>query len=706
MAAFDPEALREDVDLEAKRAGGRDGRGGLPQSVFASYSAFANTEGGVILLGVEEHEDGSLAVSGIERADQVVEDLWSQLNNPQKVSANLLGNASVRRHDAGSGRWVVEVEVPRASRKQRPVFVGGNPLVGTYKRLSTGDYRCTEEEVRRMFAEQVHDSRDTQRFPGYGLRHLDRTSFKGYRQLFRDTAPGHPWSEIGDEEFLLRTGCAYRDEGKGEAGLTLAGLLLFGELHWINQELPQYFLDYRELPVNDTWTEWDDRLTPDGTWSGNLYDFYMLTIRRLLRDVKVPFRLEGVRRMQETLPFRLEGVRRVQETPVHKALREALVNTIVHADYSDRVPILVIKAPDYFEFRHPGRMRVPVEQALRGGVSDCRNGTMQKMFRLIGFGEQAGSGIPRVVENWKSQHYRPPELRETQDPDATTMRLRTVSLLPDETLAGLRRQFGAAFAALDEHGRLALATAAIEGFVTNGRLRQLTGLHRHDITVLLGGLVRAEMLARDGHGRAASYRVAGAAPVDLAAGEEDVRGASSTHSGPSSTHSGPSSTHSGPSSTHSGPSSTHSGPNPDQSGASSDQSGPSPDQSGASSDQSGASPDQSDPSSHQSGASSDQSGASSDQSGPSSHPGLAAIAEAVRGRSRASRALVQETVLALCKGRFLTIQQIGTLLGRAPVGLRLRFIKPLVDQGLLERRFPQQPSHEKQAYRTRERDDG
>ena len=133
-------------------------------------------------------------------------------------------------------------------------------------------------------------------------------------------------------------------------------------------------------------------------------------------------------------------------------------------------------------------------------------------------------------------------------------------------------------------------------------------------------------------------------------------------------------------STHSGPRSTHSGPSSDQSGPSSDQSGASPDQSDPSSDQSGASSDQSERGSNQS--------ASSDYD-PGIDPGLAAIAEAVRGKSRASRALVQETVLALCKGRFLAIQQIGTLLDRAPVGLRLRFIKPLVDQGLLERRFPQ-----------------
>jgi len=58
--------------------------------------------------------------------------------------------------------------------------------------------------------------------------------------------------------------------------------------------------------------------------------------------------------------------------------------------------------------------------------------------------------------------------------------------------------------------------------------------------------------------------------------------------------------------------------------------------------------------------------------------------------------------LALCKGRFLTLQQMGELLNRSPQGLRQRYVKLMLDEGLLERRFPQQPNHEQQAYRTRE----
>ena len=103
------------------------------------------------------------------------------------------------------------------------------------------------------------------------------------------------------------------------------------------------------------------------------------------------------------MPFHLQGDTRIDETPIHQALREALVNTLVHADYSDRASVRVIKRPSGFEFRNPGALRVPVAQALKGGESDCRNRTLQQMFLMINLGERAGSGLPRILTSWQSE---------------------------------------------------------------------------------------------------------------------------------------------------------------------------------------------------------------------------------------------------------------------------------------------------------------
>ena len=73
----------------------------------------------------------------------------------------------------------------------------------------------------------------------------------------------------------------------------------------------------------------------------------------------------------------------------------------MHADYSGRASILVIKDPAGFVFRNPGMMRVPPEQALRGGESDCRNRTLHQMFLMINLGERAGSGLPKIRQGWE-----------------------------------------------------------------------------------------------------------------------------------------------------------------------------------------------------------------------------------------------------------------------------------------------------------------
>jgi ATP-dependent DNA helicase RecG len=91
----DLELLRESVDLECKLAAGRDGKGALPEDFWPTYSSFANTEGGIVVLGVSEKQ-GQFSIDGIANIAKVRKELFNGLNNRQKVSANLITDASVR----------------------------------------------------------------------------------------------------------------------------------------------------------------------------------------------------------------------------------------------------------------------------------------------------------------------------------------------------------------------------------------------------------------------------------------------------------------------------------------------------------------------------------------------------------------------------------------------------------------------------------
>ncbi|MBE6764755.1 MAG: hypothetical protein E7546_02600 [Ruminococcaceae bacterium] len=135
---------KETNRIEAKKA-----VGGLPLSIWETYSSFANTSGGVILLGVEELEDKTLASVWLPDADMLIEDFLSGLDDKDVVSVNLKEKMSIRK-EISDGNEIVVITVPKANKSERPVFIGRDPFAGTYKRVGDGDYRCTRDEVGEM----------------------------------------------------------------------------------------------------------------------------------------------------------------------------------------------------------------------------------------------------------------------------------------------------------------------------------------------------------------------------------------------------------------------------------------------------------------------------------------------------------------------------------------------------------------------------
>ncbi len=140
---------KENNRIEAKRA-----QGGLPHSLWETYSAFANTLGGVILLGVAEGADGSLYSVPLFDPQELAEEFWSMVNDPKVVSSNLLQPEDVQIVRSGKNR-IVAIFVPRADFRHRPVYLGGDPFTGTYYRRGEGDCRCPRHEVEAMLRDQA-----------------------------------------------------------------------------------------------------------------------------------------------------------------------------------------------------------------------------------------------------------------------------------------------------------------------------------------------------------------------------------------------------------------------------------------------------------------------------------------------------------------------------------------------------------------------
>ena len=395
------ERYRENNCLEVKAA-----QGGLPRSIWETYAAFANSLGGVILLGVGEREDHSLVLLGLENPERLIKEFWDTINNPAKVNINLLSDSDVYILEQ-NGKRIIVILVPRADRSYRPVYIGGNPVSGTFRRDGEGDYRCTKEEYQALVRDAAPQTQDMKILEDMDLAVINHESLRSYRQRMRLSRPGHVWESLADEDFLLRIGAgAIGKDGKRHP--TAAGLLMFGNEYDIVREFNHYFLDYREQ--YDTSTRWTDRIiSSSGDWSGNVYDFYFRVYHKLVQDIKVP--------------FALEGTHRVEDTSIHQGVREALANCIVHADYYGRQGLVVLKTQNRICFSNPGSFRIEILAAKIGGISDPRNATLLKMFNLIDIGERAGSGIPNLCALWEKQGWGNPTIEESFEPDRVTVTL-------------------------------------------------------------------------------------------------------------------------------------------------------------------------------------------------------------------------------------------------------------------------------------------
>ena len=385
--------------VEFKRA-----KGAVPASFWESYSAFANTDGGVIVLGVAE--DGNKhTVVGVTNAEKMVAEVWNVANNPQRVSANVLFNHQVYKVDY-QGKTLVVVEVPRAERTERPVYVGRDVFRGTYRRNGEGDYHCSQEAVEAMIRDKCPETADNCLLEDMTIADLNQESIANYRLMFGQSKPEHAWTRIPDDEFLVKIGAAKKDP-KGVVRPMISGLVCFGDFVTISNVLPNYFLDYRECLADGS--RWTDRVAAhDATWSGNIIDFYFRIYDKVTSSVKVPFRLDD------------RGLR-INETKVHKALRELLANALIHADYHGRQGIVIEKRYSKLMFRNPGCLRMAKEAAIGGGRSDARNSRIFNIFSLINIGERSGTGLSDIFSIWKEYGYEQPSITETYQPDQVSV---------------------------------------------------------------------------------------------------------------------------------------------------------------------------------------------------------------------------------------------------------------------------------------------
>ena len=480
--------LGEEVDVEFKSA-----KGGLPKSLWESLSAFANTSGGYIVLGVDELDDASFVIGNMKDPKRLLKDFWDNHNNAQKLSVPICGESDVELIEIDD-KTVMVIEVPETTREQRPLFLNGNPYIGTYKRNFEGDYRCSKAEVNQMIRDASDDAQDFDIVEKFDLDDVDAETLKAYRNRFRSRLSDHPYLALDDKEFLIKLGAYKKDRKNGFEGLTTAGLLMFGKESSISEAYPYFHLDYREQISDNSDERWSYRITQDGTWEANLYNFYFRVYNRLVQDVEVPFALDD------------EGIR-IGETHVHEAIREVLANTLIHADHKTSKSIVIVKEREAMTFRNPGRLRITISQLYQGGVTDPRNPYIQKIFQFLGLGEKAGSGFEKILRAWKEQEWFRPLVYEKYDSDLTFVVLPMLSMIPEQVNESLIKLIGNEYHKTDELQRLILVLAHQFSPINNNEISAYSTKHPTDVGEELKRMVKKGWLVSEGKGRGMRYRL-------------------------------------------------------------------------------------------------------------------------------------------------------------------------------------------------------
>lgn len=400
--------IKEGVHVELKEAATK-----IPDSFYETYSSFSNTEGGAIYLGIKE---GSFnVVTGVSNAPQLKKSLISSLHSKDKVSYCAISDENIRILDVG-GKKVIKVLVPEAPKEVKPVYIKGN-LSLSYERVGDGDFLLKEEAIAGLLL-----GRRQIRFDyipnalGFDVSRVDTDSLRAYRSYLNEISPQNLYKNLNEHDFLVRIG-ALRKRDDGKEVLTNGAVFFFGYVTDIMQLAPSYFLDYQEnISLS---SRWDYRLVSDDpAMNCNIYNFFNLVSRRLVESLPNPFKTDGV--------SNLNGA------DLKRSVVEALVNAITNQDFLSALPLSVKKSPTGITIINSGDVPMGIEQAIKGGISEPRNGNIMNYFRIIQVADRAGTGVPTIFDVFKSYHFPSPEFVVERSPLRTRLSL-SFLILPMST---------------------------------------------------------------------------------------------------------------------------------------------------------------------------------------------------------------------------------------------------------------------------------
>lgn len=471
------ESLKESYSIEMKSSVKK-----LSDDFWPTYSSFCNCNGGTVYLGIKEGKEKNFLI-GVDDPYKIRTNLFNDLNNESTVSYNGgISNSDFKIHIIDETTKIIEIHISEAPLSKKPVYLKGNPSK-TYLRTSDGDRIASKEQLISMFRNATGNL-DGELLSNFSIDDLDEETINKFKTMVLKRHPDKSYLQKDNSEFLLSIGALKKDrsEESQKIKLTSAALLFFGKYNAILEKFPHYHLDYfNKSDLSNK--RWSDRVASDepSDIEMNLFNFFTITFEKLKLTVENSFELN-------------DKLERQSIDPILIALREAIVNCLMHADYySDTCTIKIEVHDGWYSFTNPGIMKISLNEFICGGNSSPRNNIITQFFRLMGLSERAGTGGPQIYGFAYEKKYRLPEL-ET-DLNKTTLRI-------------WKEDFISSIEGLSENEKIVLTYIKDSiSPVSYKEIESNTKLTEFKIRSSISSLLEKDLISKEGNSRATKYHI-------------------------------------------------------------------------------------------------------------------------------------------------------------------------------------------------------
>jgi ATP-dependent DNA helicase RecG len=351
-------------DFEVKKAETE-----LLKNTWETVSAFANGAGGWIVFGVSQ-KGKNFEIIGVRNPEKIEQDFITILRS--KTKFNVMISPECQKYDF-DGRAVLSFFIPSAEKK--PVFF--NSLQNTFVRTGSGDQRASEYEINALYREQSFGVMSALPAVGTTIESFNRDSYKNYRDYLKRMLPELHYNKLDNDTFNRKLQLV--KDGK----LTYGGLLFLGKNEEIQDHFPDFRIDYLEIP-GMSYADSKPRYTFRVQEQENLWEYYFVLIQRLRNYADNPLYIGD-------LGVGYEDNRQLD------ALREGLINVLIHSDYFSPMKPRIRVFINRIEFENPGTLPRPLDELIKEDISVPRNPVLAKLFRVAKLCESAGYGFDKML---------------------------------------------------------------------------------------------------------------------------------------------------------------------------------------------------------------------------------------------------------------------------------------------------------------------